>query len=363
MRILALSEIVREVDFAFKLLGVISAILFIGIVIAMLYFTIRYRRGATPRTTQIHGHLLLELTWVILPTILVTYMFFIGYRGFSLMRDVPDDAMVVEVTGQQWIWSFYYPDLDITIGPEELYLPGDRAVKFLLHSPLEDVVHSFYLPAFRNKEDCVPGKSQYMWIHTDMPDPGQEDRFNIFCAEFCGKDHSKMRAELIVLRPDAYRQWAEKMIAEKNKPVVMDVAMNPDSDDILDRDGAKLYQQYCKSCHGNNGLGEVESKTADARNFTTLQDWKQGTKRTEIFRTLITGVKGTQMRSFGHLSAWDRFALVHYVSAFYQGDDRPTDSPEEVDALRVEYALDTQKSPKKEISIEKAMEVIVADAH
>lgn len=357
MNLLALSDIAREVDRAFEIIGGMSIVLLAGIVLAMLFFILRYRRGATPRTTQIHGNLKLEMTWIIIPTLLVIYMFFVGYRGFKMMREVPDDAMVVEVTGRQWSWSFTYPEYNFTT--TELYLPGDRSVKFLLHSPIDDVVHSFYIPHYRIKEDCVPGRENYMWIHTDMPERGQQDRCNIFCAEFCGKDHSRMKTELIVLAEEDFDRWVEQTIAEMNKPVVMSVALDPTSLEIRNRKAENLYKTYCLSCHGMNGLGEAETTIRDARNLTSLQGWKQGSKLTDIFRTLTTGIEGTQMRSFSQLSAWDRFALAHHVADFYKGTDRPIAVAEEIDALRAEFALDKQPAPRRQIPIEQAMQAIV----
>lgn len=357
MFILALSEIAREVDYAFKVIGGICIVLLIGIVLAMLLFIFKFHRSSTARTKQIHGNFTLEITWIVLPTLLVIYMFFVGFKGFKMMRSVPDDHMVVEVTGQQWFWSFYYPEEDIH--SDKLVLPGGKAVKFLLYSPITDVVHSFYLPDFRIKEDCVPGRENYMWIRPDMPEPGEKPTYNIFCAEYCGKDHSRMITELTVLTPEEYDQWVTEKIADKNKPVAMDVAMNPESDEIQKRGAEALYKTYCVSCHGASGRGEAESAVPKARNFTSLENWKQGTRKTEIFRSVTNGLPGTQMASFTHLSAMDRFALMHYVSSFYPGSDRPADSEEDIEQLKVDFALDKPPAPKKTLTIEEAMTALI----
>ena len=116
MILLALSDVAREVDRAFNVIGGICLALLIGITLIMLYYSVKYHRSRTPRTQQIHGHLFLETMWIVGPTIIVMYMFFVGLTGFKMMRDVPDDHMVVEVTGKQWDWTFYYPDYDITTG-------------------------------------------------------------------------------------------------------------------------------------------------------------------------------------------------------------------------------------------------------
>ena len=366
MMILAVSDIAREVDRAFTIIGGMCLMMLILITLAMLYFLVKYRRSAAKRTAQIHGHTVLEATWIILPTILVMYMFVVGLKGFRMMRDVPEGAKVIHVTGQQWNWNFYYPEEDIST-VNELVLPGGRAVKFELSSRLDDVLHSFYLPEFRVKEDCVPGMDTYLWIKADMPAPDEVDTYTIFCAEFCGRDHAKMMGRLRVMEPEAYKAWVAEVIADINKPVVMEVALDPESDDIVDRGGLidaanTIYMTNCLACHGPNGRGQADTGEKDARDFTNLQDWKQGTKVTEIWRTISQGVPGTNMRSFSHLPAWDRFALAHVVASFYEGADRVADTPEEIEKLKVDFQLDKAYEPRETIPVEEAMQAIAAEA-
>jgi cytochrome c oxidase subunit 2 len=108
--LLAVSEITREVDRAMWLIGGTSLLLLAGITAAMIWIVVKYRRGNTPRTSQIGGNMWVETVWVVLPTLLVLWMFFVGYKGFTMMRNPPQDAMVVEVTAKQWLWAFRYPE-------------------------------------------------------------------------------------------------------------------------------------------------------------------------------------------------------------------------------------------------------------
>ncbi len=357
MHILAVSQMVREVDAAFTFIGVWCGILMVGIVLAMIWLVLRYRRGANPRIEQVHGHTLMEISWIVIPTLIVMWMFFVGFKGFRLMRHVPDDHMTVEVMGQQWQWSFYYPDLDITTtNAEGLCLPGGKAVKFIVRSLQSDVIHSFYLPDFRVKEDAVPGTDHYMWIQPDMPEPGDKPQYNIFCAEFCGTDHSKMISHLTVMRPEEFDQWVADYKARVNAPIDVQEAMDPQSEMIAKINAEKLFQANCIACHGAGGHGEQESGYVNARNFTSLENWKQGTKKSDIFHTLATGIPDTNMRSFKQLSLQDRFALMHYVAAFYKGDDRPQDTPEDLEKLNTDFRLDQERTPKKSIPVEDAME-------
>ena len=121
MFLLASRDVVDSVDEAFLWMGGISLVLLVGITAAMLLFVYRYRRSRHPKAADISGNTKLEITWIVIPTIIVLFMFWKGYEGFRLMRDVPADAMVVEVEGRQWEWWFHYPEADVT--SPELYVP------------------------------------------------------------------------------------------------------------------------------------------------------------------------------------------------------------------------------------------------
>jgi len=359
MILLALSDVAREVDHAFKIIGWICLLLLVGIVIFMLKYTIQYRRSRTPRTSQIHGHPFLETMWIVAPTIIVIYMFFVGYKGFKMMREVPDNHMVVEVTGKQWDWSFYYPDFDITTSGrgDALTLPGGKAVKFLLTSPETDVLHSFYLPDFRIKEDCVAGRESYMWLEADMPEPGTKKKYNIFCAEFCGKDHSSMISTMTLVTPEEFSQWVVDKNEEKNTPIVIEEAMDASSDLILAENGPVLYKTYCITCHGPNGRGENETTTELARDFTSLEKWKQGTKNSDIFRTISNGIPGTQMNAFPQLSKIQRFALMHHVADYYKGE-HPVDNDDDLASIDEEFHIRNPEPLKDILTVEQAMSIL-----
>ncbi len=346
------SDVAAKVDEAFYWIGGICIVLLAGITLTMVLFVIKYRHKRHPKAKQIEGNLPLELAWIIIPTLIVLFMFFKGYEGFKLIRNVPENAMTVKVLAQQWFWTFIYPEGDFS--SPELYAPVGRPVRLDLTAPEDGVVHSFYLPAFRVKEDCVPGKETYLWFEAK-----KEGTFNIFCAEYCGKDHSKMISKLRVLSPEAYGAWIEKQIALKNKPVVMEQAMDPMSQEIRDRGGDELFLTYCASCHGKEGQGGL---VEGARDFRSLSEWKKSPKPTDIYRILEEGIEGTQMRSFKNLSPWDRFALVHKVASFYQGSGRPESTPEESEKLRKDYRIGEKPIARERISIEEAMKAIAEEA-
>jgi hypothetical protein len=227
-------------------------------------------------------------------------------------------------------------------------------VKLLLTSMLNDVLHSFYLPDFRVKEDCVPGRVGYLWFQAD--DVGTH---NVFCAEFCGKDHSRMLSKLHVLSPEDYEAWLDRKLADKFKPVVQTQVMDPASPEIVERGAHTLYLTYCVSCHGDEGQGGL---IEGARNFQSLKDWKGGGKVTDVFRTLTTGISGTQMRPFDNIPAWDRFALAWHVTEFYKGGDRPGATEEDFEKLIKDYKLDEQRPVTREFPIEETMERMAEEA-
>ena len=198
-----MNPIVELVDDSFIFIIAISVILLVGITAVMIYFVFRYSEKNNPKADQsITGSTTLEILWTVIPLILVLAMFFYGYVGFREMRNVPPDAMVVKVTGKMWFWHFEYDNKKTS--DTLLYLPQGKNVKFELMSV--DVNHSFYVPAFRVKEDCVPGRTNYMWFHTS-----EVGTYDIECAEYCGLNHSYMLGKVIVLPEDEFLAWLNKV--------------------------------------------------------------------------------------------------------------------------------------------------------
>lgn len=202
-----MNPIVELVDNSFIFITAISVILLLGITVAMIYFVYRYSEKNNPKADQsITGNTTLEILWTIIPLILVLAMFFYGYEGFKEMRNVPPNAMVVKVTGKMWFWHFEYENKKTS--DTLLVLPQGKDVKFELMSA--DVIHSFYVPAFRVKEDCIPGKTNYMWFHTT-----NIGVFDIQCAEYCGLNHSYMLGKLKVVPEKEYLEWVNKIDSVK----------------------------------------------------------------------------------------------------------------------------------------------------
>lgn len=191
------SNFVQDVDFTFAIILGISLVFLVGITGVMIYFIIKYNHKKNPVASNIKGNHTLEILWTIIPTILVMVMFYYGWSGYDKMRIVPSDAIKITTTAKMWSWKFEYPNGKIT---DSLVIPKDKAVTLDMMS--EDVIHSLYIPAFRIKEDIIPGDTTYMWFI------GQElGTYNILCAEYCGERHSFMITTLDVLEEADYDKW------------------------------------------------------------------------------------------------------------------------------------------------------------
>lgn len=229
------SNLVKSTDDAFMLILVISAIFFFGITATIIYFIVRYNRKKHPVAEPIHGSNALEIAWTVIPLILVTIMFYYGWTGYSPASKAPKDAMKIKAIARMWSWVFEYEN---GVKTDTLYVPVDKAVLVDLISV--DVVHSLYIPAFRVKEDMVPGRTNRMWFI------GQKTgSYELFCAEYCGLSHSYMFTEVKVLEPKAFDAW---MAQRTDTTATATASANPGEA------GRKITQTYgCVACHSNDG--------------------------------------------------------------------------------------------------------------
>jgi cytochrome c oxidase subunit 2 len=193
------SSVSGDMDMLYLFIVAVCAFFTVLVAALVVFFTLRYRRRHADEVgADIHGSLSLELAWTFVPFVLSMVMFAWGASVFFRLASPPANAMDVFVVGKQWMWKVQHPEGVREIN--ELHVPIGRPVRITLGS--EDVIHDFFIPAFRVKMDAVPGKLTTMWFQAT-----QLGTFHIFCAEYCGTKHSGMIGQVVVMTPQDYEAW------------------------------------------------------------------------------------------------------------------------------------------------------------
>jgi cytochrome c oxidase subunit 2 len=220
-----------KVDESFFYIVAISVVLLVAVTIVMIFFLFRYNRKKHPEPEAVSEPLWLEIIWTVIPTALALSMFYFGWVNFEFIRTPPKDAMTVNVIGREWSWIFTY---DNGKQGDVLRVPLNKPVKLILTSA--DVIHSLYIPAFRIKEDCVPGMKTYLWFNAD-----ESGTYDIFCTEYCGVGHSHMLSKVIVMPVAEYEKWYSAAEAGGSAA-----------------EGKRLVQEKgCLGCHSTDGSRKV----------------------------------------------------------------------------------------------------------
>jgi cytochrome c oxidase subunit 2 len=225
------STMAPRVDALYFYLVAVTVVFSLLIAIAILYFAIKYRRRSESELPHgIEGSLKLEIAWSVIPLLFTLTFFFWGASIFFAMNRPPDDAIEISVVGKQWMWKFQHADGQREIN--ELHVPIGRPVRLVMAS--EDVIHSFYVPAFRLKRDVLPGRVATLWFEATKP-----GRYHLFCAEYCGTKHSGMIGSIEVMEPTEFQAW---------------LAGGSGSESLASA-GARLFQQHaCNTCHRPDSL-------------------------------------------------------------------------------------------------------------
>ncbi|MCZ6639352.1 MAG: cytochrome c oxidase subunit II [Candidatus Dadabacteria bacterium] len=233
----AASNLASKVDGLLLVITFISIFFFVLISAVLIYFAVKYRRRSDDEETPyITGNQTLEIIWTVIPSILLILLFVYGFVVYKDMRTPPKDAVDITVTGKQWLWTFEYYNGKKTLN--ELYVRQNRPVRMVMRA--DDVIHSFFVPAFRVKQDLMPGRYTQLWFT-----PTKIGTFDIFCAEYCGTGHSKMLGKVIVLSPEAYDIWEKGVAVDGGEAV----ASLPPAEL-----GEKLYKgKGCNACHSVDG--------------------------------------------------------------------------------------------------------------
>jgi len=274
--------IAADIDQAFWINFWISIVLFLSVVLPMIYFAWKYnsKKVKDENIENFTHHTTLEIAWTLIPTAMLMVLFYFGYTSMRAARTMPDasTAITIQVEGSKWKWRYEYPanadghvhklggaftkpTMDEngkvikqgTMGKSALYVPVDTNIILEMTAPLGDVIHAFYIPAMRMKEDVVPGRTTKQWFNTD-----KVGEYDIECAEYCGTDHSYMYSRLVVLPKAEYEAWFNS------------------SDDTPKGNYAKsgdavLQLHGCKSCHAIETDKVLVGPTLKTRTLTKEQ--------------------------------------------------------------------------------------------
>jgi cytochrome c oxidase subunit 2 len=289
-------------DAVFIFLLVVSGLMVCLIFGLIFYFATRFRRSKGRKAVQIAGSLALESFWSIAPFFIFIVIFVWGAFVYFDEHTPPNGAMEIYVVAKQWMWKTQHIEGQREIN--ELHVPVGRDIKLIMTS--QDVIHSFYVPAFRVKQDVLPGRYTTMWFHAIRP-----GTYHLFCAEYCGTLHSGMVGSVVVMEPAQYEQWLAGGGAEGS----------------LSATGQKLFQELgCATCHRFDTQGRGPNLVGVFGKPVLLDDGRTVIADENYIRESITtpaakvvaGFKPIMPTFQGIVSEEQLVALVEYVKSLHQ---------------------------------------------
>ena len=295
-----------QVDWLFFGLVLMSLFFCVVVFFPIIYFSIRYRRGSPAERSHISsGNNLLESGWTVLPLIISIGFFSWGATVYYHIERPPRNALQVQVVAKQWMWKLEHAEGKKEI--DELHLPLGQAVNLTMTS--QDVIHSFYIPAFRMKQDVVPGKYTTEWFR-----PTRLGEFHLFCAEYCGTNHSKMIGRVVVMEPASYQRWLTT--GETGTAIALE--------------GRRLFRDKgCSGCHEGNSIVHAPPLEGIYGKQVPLNSGEVVTADDQYIRDSIL-LPGKQisagydnlMPSFtGHISEAEIMQVIAYLKSL--GDTQP----------------------------------------
>ena len=193
------TNIAGQIQLSFLIMLGCAVFLLLGVTFFMLLFLFKYNQKRHPVPVEVKDSVLLEIVWTAIPTAIVLMLFYFGWRDFDYIRNPPKDSLPITVIARQWSWLFEYENGKQS---ELLRVPVDKPVRLTLTS--RDVIHSLFIPAFRIKEDCVPGLKTHLWFKAN-----ETATYEIFCTEYCGVGHSHMLSKVVVMPAADFATWLQ----------------------------------------------------------------------------------------------------------------------------------------------------------
>ena len=292
------STMARNVDALYIFLLIVTGMMTVLIFICLIFFAARYRHRPGVAAEQIEGSTALEITWSTIPFLVFMVIFAWGAVVYFKERTPPDDSTEVYVVAKQWMWKVEHAEGQREIN--ELHVPVGRDVKLIMTS--QDVIHSFFIPAFRIKQDVLPGRYTVEWFRATKPGV-----YHLFCAEYCGTQHSGMVGDIVVQEPAQYEAW-----------------MNGGASGPLSATGEKIFSELgCATCHRTDTQGRGPNLQGVFGKPVQLEDGRTVTADENYLRECILDpgakrVKGFQpiMPTFQGLVTEEQVnALVAYIKS------------------------------------------------
>ena len=305
------TELAGEVDaLYFTALG-ISAFFTLLIAVLVLYFAVRYRRRSDDEVGQPEkAGMWLEITWSVIPLIILMGMFVWGTKVFIDAYRPPSNAVEYFVTGKQWMWKFQHPEGQREIN--HLHVPVGQPIRLTMTS--EDVIHSFFVPAFRVKADVLPGRYTTLWF-----DPVHPGTYTLFCAEYCGAEHSRMIGSVTVMEPGDYEAWLAGAEAGPTPTAT----------------GAELFRaKACDTCHRPDsaaqapilhGLFGESVETADGEVLEVDADYVRQSIL-EPYAKIVRGYQPLMPTYQGQLTEEEILQLITYIKSLSDQASESADS-------------------------------------
>jgi cytochrome c oxidase subunit 2 len=301
-----------QVDAIYFFMVAVTAFFSILIAALVVFFAIKYRRRHREEVGYaIHGSLALELLWTIIPFFIVMVMFAWGAKVFFDLYRPPVGAMEIYVVGKQWMWKVQHMDGQREIN--ELHVPVGRPVKLIMGS--EDVLHSYYIPAFRVKADVIPGRYNHLWFT-----PTKAGTYHLFCAEYCGTKHSGMIGSVVVMEPQDFQAWLSGGRAS-DSPVAA---------------GEKLFSDLaCNTCHMTTSQGRGPMLANVFGKQVELQDGRSVLADEAYIRESIVNPQAKIVAGFqplmptfqGLVTEEQLLQLISYVRSLSQQGQAPGAGP------------------------------------
>lgn len=342
------STFAAEIDRIYLVLTVLSLIFAVPIAGLIVYFGVKYRRGANvDRTGALTESTRLELSWITILVVLSMAVYVWSSTLYVRMYAMPEDALDVYVLGRQWMWQMQYPTGQRTINV--LYVPVGRPVRLTMIS--QDVIHSFYVPAFRTKHDVVPGRYSMMWFEATKP-----GEYDLFCAEYCGTEHSGMVGKVIALEPREYEEWLRTHAVGGTDPIPEHAGAEPgQAPQTMAEIGEQLFINLgCNTCHLPTGRGIGPSlvgllgREVELENGETLIADAQYIRRSILDprSQIVAGYPPVMPTYEGQIEEQELFSLVEYISSLNtlleaEVDDDPSgdSDPEDTGDVGIETDL------------------------